>query len=82
MKKRYIGLFGAILGALGIVSVLYVKEVDLHYQFLGMGRWVSFSGYFSPYAGFGIAAISVGIALVLLSVLSEVCRNNTHQASI
>ena len=78
MKYRYLTLLGIIFCGIGFLPLLYVVEIDLPHRFLGIGKWLSFSGYFSPYAIFGIIAFVLGISFVLASMLSEVCRNNTH----
>jgi hypothetical protein len=82
MKNRYVSLFGIIFCAIEVVSVLFVEEIDLHYRYLGEGRWIAPSGYLSPYVGFGVAALTVGIVFVLVSVLGGVFRNNAHKAPI
>lgn len=70
---------GIILCAIGIIPLLYVVEIILPHRFLGLGKWLSFSGYFSPYAIFGIVAFALGISFVFASILDEICRNNMHK---
>ena len=82
MKFRYLALFGIMLWGIGIIPLNWVEEVDLPHRFLGTGRWLSSSGYLAPYAVFGIAAVALGTVFVFVSILGEVCKNNTRRTPI
>jgi hypothetical protein len=82
MKFWYLMLFGILLWGIGILPFYWIEEVNLPHRFLGVGRWLSASGYLAPYAGLGIAVVALGIVFVFVSVFSEVCRNNAPKACV